>query len=66
MADATPTVTKPYLSKTLIFNAIVACAALIPGVSTFVSAHTDGVLMGLGLINMALRMVTKDKIGFDS
>lgn len=58
-----PTVTKPYLSKTLIFNALVAVSMLIPVVGTFVQAHTEAVLMALTGANMVLRMFTKDKIG---
>lgn len=54
---------KPYHSKTLIVNAVVAVLALFaPGASEFISSHPGEVTIVFSLINMAIRLVTKDKI----
>lgn len=54
---------KPYKSKTLWLNVIVAIIAMIPGVSEKVSP--EQIALGLGGLNMILRLVTKDKIGLN-
>jgi hypothetical protein len=62
-------VKKPYLSKTIIINAIMgvvgAVAAFVPGaavVSQFITNHAAEIGMVWGLINIVLRLITKDKI----
>lgn len=63
MADTPTSEPKPLLkSKTIIVNAVVAVAALYPPAQQFVADHAALVLSSLGLVNMVLRMVTKDKI----
>jgi len=54
---------KPYLSKTILTNLIVAVVA-IAGFGDKLSA-TD-VALGLSGINVMLRLITKDKIGFSA
>jgi len=51
---------KPYLSKTLWVNALVAVAPFFGNVSNYVTA--DKVMMVLAVVNMALRLVTKEKV----
>ena len=54
---------KPYLSKTLIMNAVVAILALAyPPAAEFIKGNADSALAVLAALNMALRMVTKEKI----
>ena len=60
---------KPYLSKTIITNAILgvvgAVAAFVPGaavVSQFITAHAAEIGMVWGLLNIVLRLITKEKI----
>ena len=53
----------PLLSKTLWVNLIVAGLAFVPSVAEKLDATQ--VALGLGFINMVLRMVTKDKIGLE-
>lgn len=64
MADIipTPTATKPWFSRTLWINLLVAGSAFIPTVGDFVKAHPDWVIMGFSMLNMGLRLITKDKI----
>lgn len=58
-----PTPPKPLLqSKTVIVNAIIAFAAFIPSVQAVVQAHPTEVLIGLSLLNGALRLITKGRI----
>lgn len=52
---------KPWKSKTIIANLIVAVVAFFPGVQESVSPEV--VAQALVVINIVLRMVTKDKIG---
>lgn len=60
--------TKPsYLSKTVILNSIVALAGVlgalgVPMVQTFISAHTDLILTGLGLVGVGLRFISHGKL----
>lgn len=53
---------KPWLSKTLIMNAVVALAAFYPPAAEFVKANAEMCLMSLGMVGMALRMFTKGAI----
>ena len=53
-------VKKPWMSKTLWANAIVAMMAFMPSVAEKVSA--EHVMMALGAVNIVLRLITKDKI----
>lgn len=68
MADETttttpaPTTKAPWLSKTLILNLVMAVAAFIPGVGTYIAAHPDIAMSVLAGVNFILRLVTKDKI----
>lgn len=54
---------KPWLSKTIITNLIMAVAPFIPGVSEWLAANTSVVISVFAVVNMVLRLVTKDKIG---
>lgn len=56
-------VKKPWLSKTLWLNAIVAVLALV-GINAgeWVSAHMDIVVAGVAGLNFLLRLITKDKL----
>jgi hypothetical protein len=56
-------VKKPWLSKTLWLNAIVALGALFaPGVSEYIAAQPDVVVGVFAVVNMILRIVSKDKL----
>lgn len=54
---------KPYLSKTLWVNFLMSVVAFFPNFQEFVSA--DKLMMIMGVLNMGLRIVTKDKIGLE-
>lgn len=55
---------KPYLSKTLWLNALVAVAAIAyPPASEWVAAHPEVVLGVFAGVNILLRLVTKNAIG---
>lgn len=51
---------KPWLSKTVWVNAIMAGVAFIPGVAEKLSV--ESAIMLMSVIGMGLRMVTKDKV----
>lgn len=53
---------KPWLSKTLWMNLLMAASSFIPSVGSWMSAHTELVMAGWSALNMALRLITKDKI----
>ena len=53
---------KPYLSKTLIANLIVAGVAMF-GPELVEKLPKEQIMMALAGINMVLRLVTKDKLG---
>jgi len=53
---------KPWKSKTLLANLLVAVLA-VSGLREKLGIGEDQVLMILAVVNMALRLVTKDKIG---
>ena len=54
---------KPWMSKTLWVNLIVAVVAFFPAMKEVMSP--DKVMMLMGVLNMLLRLVTKDKIGLE-
>lgn len=54
---------KPWASKTLWLNFLVASAAMLPW-EPIKSVLTEGnLVMVLSVVNMVLRLVSKDKIG---
>jgi hypothetical protein len=54
---------KPWFSKTLILNLVVAlCAMFIPSAASYIQAHPEGVTMGFAVVNMLLRLISKDAI----
>jgi hypothetical protein len=53
---------KPWLSKTVWFNALVGLLAFWPTGSAWAAANTPTVLMGIGIVGMILRAVTKGKV----
>jgi hypothetical protein len=53
---------KPWQSKTLWVNVILALSAFIPGVHEALVAHPEYFTYGLIVINMALRLITKGSI----
>lgn len=56
---------KPWFSKTLIVNFVMAALA-VSGLSSKVEISADQLGMALAGINIILRLVTKDKIGLDA
>lgn len=57
---------KPWLSKTLILNLVVAISAMaMPSVAEFIKEHPDVVMASFAAINFALRLITKDKVGLE-
>lgn len=61
--------TKPlWASKTVLLNAIIALAGIlaslgvIPGVATWISSNSSLILGGLGIVGIALRLVTKGAV----
>ncbi len=56
---------KPWFSKTLWTNVVVALAAVFaPGVKEWISANPETLVMIWAGLNAVLRFVTKDKITF--
>jgi len=54
---------KPYQSKTILVNFVVAAAALFyPPAAQYISAHPAEVAALLSIVNILLRTVTKDRI----
>ncbi len=60
---------KPWQSKTILINAIIALvgavALFVPAagsVGAWINSHGGEIGMGWGVLNMILRLVTKDKI----
>lgn len=49
-------------SKTAAVQAVVAIAAFVPSVLDFVKAHPQEVLLGLSVVNLAVRLITKGKV----
>jgi hypothetical protein len=56
-------VKSPFKSKTIWVNVIVAALAFFPVLSDKVSP--EFVTIGLGFVNVLLRLITKDKIGLE-
>lgn len=54
---------KPWKSKTLIANFLVAVVAFFPSVQSSVSP--ENIAQGLVILNIVLRLVTKEKIGLE-
>lgn len=53
---------KPWQSKTLWVNLLLAVAAFIPAVSSVVKESPDMAGLVITMVNVILRFVTKDKI----
>lgn len=54
---------KPWLSKTLWVNAIIAVSAIAaPSVSQYIVAHPEAVAIGFSVVNIVLRLITKEQI----
>lgn len=69
MADETTTTVpavKPWLSKTVWFNAVVGLAGVAglfhPPVQAWVAGHSESLLIGVGVIGTLIRLVTKGRI----
>lgn len=58
-------VKKPWFSKTLITNAIMSIL-LLSGLNEKLDLSAEQIGMVLTGINIALRLITKDKIGLDA
>jgi hypothetical protein len=56
---------KPWASKTLWLNLLVACAAMIPNPAVAEIFSEANLVMMLSVLNMVLRLVSKDKIGLN-
>lgn len=56
---------KPWQSKTILTNVIVAIVAFF-GEKYVAQFSPENIMMFLGAINILLRMITKDKIGLDA
>lgn len=55
----------PWLSKTLWTNVMMAVAAMVPAVQSYVSAHPMVFTMGFAAVNFLLRLVTKNAVGLN-
>lgn len=53
---------KPYLSKTILINAALAICAFFPPALAWMQANMELVVSGVGILNIVLRALTKDKI----
>jgi len=54
---------KPWQSKTLLLNAIVALLAIFhPASAEFIAGHPGEVAISFSILNMLLRLISKDKI----
>lgn len=51
-----------YLSKTLWMQVLAIVAIIVPGSANFIKEYFSEVGMGWALINMILRLISKDKI----
>lgn len=56
---------KPWLSKTLWTNVVIAVAAFFPIVRDWISANPAVMAIGFSVINLVLRAITKDEIGLE-
>lgn len=56
---------KPYQSKTIILNFLGAAGALFyPPLQQFISTHPGEIAALFSILNIALRLITKDEIYF--
>lgn len=64
MSDPVVVTKKPWLSKTLWVNLLLAVAALLPNdnLQTFLITNQTYVLVGFSVINAILRVITKDAV----
>lgn len=53
---------KAWGSKTVWTNLILAMAAFVPPVQEYISGHPEMVAIGWSVINIMLRLISKDKI----
>lgn len=60
---------KPWQSKTIVLNAVLgllgAAALFLPaasGIQVWITGHAAEIAMGWGVLNMVLRLISKDKI----
>ena len=53
---------KPWLSKTILINLALAVCAFFPSAQEWMQGNMELVVAGIGIINVILRAVTKDKI----
>lgn len=53
---------KPWLSKTILINAALAVSAFFPPALAWMQGNMELVVAGIGIVNVILRAVTKDKI----
>ena len=53
---------KPWLSKTILTNLLIAILAFFPGVSDFVASNPQIVIAFWSITNIVLRWISKDKI----
>ena len=58
-------VKKPWSSKTLLLNALVAIGMLLPWEPVREVMSETNMVMVLSVVNMVLRLVSKDKIGLN-
>ncbi len=62
---------KPWESKTVLLNALVTTTGLlgsfgvVPSISCWIEGHNSLILSGLGLLGVALRWITHDKIAIE-
>ncbi len=56
---------KPWKSKTLWLNLLVAAGAMMPWEPVAEAMSEGNLVMVLSVINMVLRLVSKDKIGLN-
>lgn len=55
---------KPWQSKTILMNFIVAAAALLyPPAAEVINSHPTEIASFFAIANIVLRVITKDKIG---
>ena len=53
----------PWLSKTLWTNLVVALVAFFPGAQAWMQAHPAVMVDAFAVVNIALRLVTKQAVG---
>lgn len=51
-----------FTSKTAAVQAVTILAAFVPAVQTFVASHPTETLVAVGVINTALRWITKGRV----